>query len=167
MTATATALRRDGYAVLPGLIDPTLLGDFATQLDARLQPLGPGDPLARLRAGQPGIQQLRAAGYDSKAQHRLTHYPALATLMADLLSGEVWAQPRRFLRLAAPGPGPWATEPHQDYRYVQGAIDTLTAWVPLHELEAPAAVGQRRGGLPLAHRPLHSPADRPRRAHFP
>ncbi|MFI7020146.1 phytanoyl-CoA dioxygenase family protein [Streptomyces sp. NPDC050164] len=135
MTAAA-ALRRDGYAVMPGLIDPGLLGDFATQLDARLQPPGPGDPLTRLRASQPDVQQLRAAGYGSEAQHRLTHYPPLAAMMADLLGGEVWAQPRRFLRLVPPGPGPWATEPHQDYRYVQGAIDTLTAWIPLHDVPA-------------------------------
>ncbi|GAA2267922.1 hypothetical protein GCM10010232_70440 [Streptomyces amakusaensis] len=132
---TAAALRRDGYAVLPGLIPTRLLTDFAAQLTTRLTPPAPGDPLTRLRTGaRIDAQRLRAAGYACEAQHRLTHHGPLAELMAAVLGGPVWAQPRRFLRLVPPGPRVWATEPHQDYRYVQGAVDTLTAWIPLHEV---------------------------------
>ncbi|MGW5679633.1 phytanoyl-CoA dioxygenase family protein [Streptomyces sp. NPDC003860] len=136
---TVAALRRDGFAILPGLIDTALIDDFAAQLAARLHLPGGGTPIQRLRAWQPDDQQqiaLRTAGYDCDAQHQITHHPPLARLMAGLLGGEVWAQPRRFLRLVPPGPGEWATEPHQDYRYVQGATDTLTAWIPLHDVGA-------------------------------
>ncbi|CAM5592985.1 phytanoyl-CoA dioxygenase family protein [Streptomyces abikoensis] len=168
--AVAAALRADGYAVVRGLVPVYLLEDFGAQLAGRL--LAPGtlqpDPhrdagawsaaesgLARLRAWRPdqdGQIALRTAGYRSPAQHQIAHYPALAHLMADLLGGKVWVQPRRFLRLVAPGPDAYATEPHQDYRYVQGALDTLTAWIALHGVDADGSAlrvvpGSHRRGL--------------------
>lgn len=152
---TAAALRQQGYAVVPSLLDERLLDDLAAGLVSLLHPPGAGSPLKRLRAWSPRPEEqqtLRAAGYRIPALHRITRHPALAVLMAELLGAPVWAQPRRFLRLVAPGSGPYATEPHQDYRYVQGALDTLTVWIPLHPVRADESClrvvpGSHRTGL--------------------
>ncbi|RLU81109.1 hypothetical protein CTZ27_33245 [Streptomyces griseocarneus] len=129
------AIRRSGYAVVPSFIPPALLREFADELAGQLLPNQPGGSLRRLREWRPTSEEqlrLREAGYRTAAQHKLTHYRPLADLMAALLDGPVWAQPRRFLRLVAPSTDTYGTDPHQDYRYVQGAVDTLTAWIPLH-----------------------------------
>ncbi len=135
--AIAAALRQRGFEIVHGLIPTALLDDLAAELAEQVLPDGEGAPMDRLRAWRSdGDGQLRTAGYHCPAQHKITHCPPLTELMTDLLGGPVWAQPRRFLRLVAPSARPYGTEPHQDYRYVQGAVDTLTAWVPLHRVLA-------------------------------
>lgn len=153
MTGThAAELARDGYTVVRGLLPAALLGEFGQQLDAALDLPGPGTALDRIRSWRPTEQQhlaLRAAGYRTRAQHDIAHHPALAGLMAELLGGQVWVQPRQFLRLMYTVDRPWATEPHQDYRFVQGTVDTLTAWIGMHDVDAG---GSALRVLPGSHR---------------
>jgi ectoine hydroxylase-related dioxygenase (phytanoyl-CoA dioxygenase family) len=66
--------------------------------------------------------------------HKLSRPPVLYKIIELLLGSDIFVQPRKFLRLAPPGKA-FETEPHQDYRYVQGSVDTLTVWIPLHDVD--------------------------------
>src|SRR5262249_20832146 len=66
-----------------------------------------------------------------EAFHRLAHAPALFGVARALLGDDVFAHPRRLLRTIWPGARALTTPPHQDFLYIRGAADTITAWVPL------------------------------------
>jgi hypothetical protein len=93
--------------------------------------------------------------------HRLGHSPELVdTVRALLQEADLLVHPRKIARVNFPSSDFATTAPHQDYVFVQGSTDVITAWVPL------GAVDRERGGLKLlpgshtgalrATRPSHS-----------
>jgi hypothetical protein len=60
--------------------------------------------------------------------------PAVVALVSQLLLDTVFLHPRWILRIVGDCDGPYATPPHQDYPFTQGAIDSLTCWIPLHDV---------------------------------
>lgn len=67
--------------------------------------------------------------------HRLSHVSKHRELLKNIFGSDVFVQPRKFCRIIYPlflAPKS-RTEAHQDYRYVQGEIDTLTNWIPLSD----------------------------------
>ena len=66
-----------------------------------------------------------------EAFHRLAYDPALFGVARALIGDDAFAHPRRLLRTIWPGEQALTTPPHQDFLYIRGAADTITAWVPL------------------------------------
>jgi ectoine hydroxylase-related dioxygenase (phytanoyl-CoA dioxygenase family) len=63
--------------------------------------------------------------------HRLAHDPALLAAMRLVIGADdLLAHPQKIARLSFPDPT-FFTAPHQDYRYIQGTADFVTAWLPL------------------------------------
>jgi ectoine hydroxylase-related dioxygenase (phytanoyl-CoA dioxygenase family) len=85
------------------------------------------------------ILAAREFAYSDICFHQLANEPNLLTgIMRVLNTTDLYVHPRRFIRIGFPhdlAPS-LTTARHQDYRYVQGAIDTLTAWIPLSPCEA-------------------------------
>lgn len=78
-----------------------------------------------------------------EAFHRLAHDPAITAVLDGIVGGDLLVHPRKIGRVSFPGCDLGLTPPHQDFPYIQGTPDTITAWVPLGAY----AVGQ--GGLRL------------------
>jgi ectoine hydroxylase-related dioxygenase (phytanoyl-CoA dioxygenase family) len=71
-----------------------------------------------------GIQRLESF-------HRLAHDPALVDAVRRVIGADdVLPHPQKIARLSFPDPT-FFTAPHQDYRYIQGTADFVTAWLPL------------------------------------
>lgn len=63
--------------------------------------------------------------------HRLAFSPGLLRLLEGLLGSPVVVHPAKIVRVIWPGLDELVTRPHQDFPYIQGSADTLTAWIPL------------------------------------
>lgn len=81
-----------------------------------------------------GIQRLQAF-------HELAHHPAVTKLMQQILDDPLLVHPRKIARTSLPKDDEY-TPPHQDYRLIQGSVDTLTCWVPLGD--CPVSLGSLR-----------------------
>ena len=68
--------------------------------------------------------------------HALAHHDALVAAIGRLLGDEVLVHPRKISRVTFPDNPFGTTPPHQDYRFIQGTPDVITAWVPLGDLTA-------------------------------
>lgn len=80
------------------------------------------------------ILKAREMAYRTPCFHELSNQVHLLTgLMRVLGASDLFVHPRRFIRIGLPhdlAPS-LTTALHQDYRYVQGAVNTLTLWIPL------------------------------------
>jgi hypothetical protein len=165
--ALRARLAEDGYVFLRSFLDRS------TVLDVRARVLGAlagegwlaegSDPAAAL----PGTPIRREAdehwwdGYSAIQRlepfHRLAHDPALVGLTGRLLDvDEVLVHPRKIGRVTYPASG-MPTPPHQDFPFIQGTVDVLTAWVPFGDYAVdfgPLRIlqGSHRDGY-LAHGP--------------
>jgi ectoine hydroxylase-related dioxygenase (phytanoyl-CoA dioxygenase family) len=73
--------------------------------------------------------------------NRLAHAPELLSVLRSILEEEVVVHGGKVPRIVFPNGLDHLTRPHQDFFYGQGAITTLTAWIPL-------------GACPREHGPL-------------
>ncbi len=97
---------------------PTATGSF----------LGRAELLASERAveeGSAGFFGAYTAIQSTEAFHALAIRPELLGLAERLLGEEAFAHPAHICRIAPPSPGANPTPIHQDYRFIQGCIDTL------------------------------------------
>jgi len=62
--------------------------------------------------------------------HRLAFDPALLAALTVLFGEAPMPHPQKIARISFPDPD-FFTAPHQDYRYIQGTADFVTAWLPL------------------------------------
>lgn len=158
----AAALRdrmtEDGYVFLRRALDPDRVlkvrRDVTSALAANWWLDFGSDPLEGVPAEPIRREgdQLWWGGYTAiqalESFHRLAHDPALVDLTAGLIGDEVLVHPRKIARISYPG-AEHPTPPHQDFPLIQGATDTITAWVPL------GAMDPELGGLrviPGSHR---------------
>lgn len=87
-----------------------------------------GPPLPEFHEFMQAFQQLEKL-------HTLPHAPALTAVVAAVLGvDEAFVHPRHILRLIFPRHNDFKTLPHQDWIHVQGAAETLTAWLPLGDV---------------------------------
>lgn len=71
--------------------------------------------------------------------HRLKLHPNVHGLMESIFNEPVLCLPMTIARIAFPRDNERATQPHQDWIYVQGSVDTISAWAPLGDV--PEEVG--------------------------
>lgn len=142
---------RDGYLFIEGLLDPAVVLQVRRAIIAALVPLGwlRPDPDPNLALPGPDVhidfEDDWWPGYTAMQSlecfHALAHAEPIVRTVGDLLGEEVLVHPRNIGRLTYPG-SDRATPPHQDFPLVQGAVDTLTAWVPLGD--CPVVLGGLR-----------------------
>ena len=96
---------------------------------------------AAVREGGPGYFDAYVGIQRLQPLHELAHHPALTRLMQDILDEPLLVHPRKIARTSLPKDDEY-TPPHQDYRLIQGSVDTLTCWVPLGD--CPASLGSLR-----------------------
>ena len=93
---------------------------------------------------EPAYQGVYNQLYSLPAFHALQHRSELSDLIGRLLAAPAMPQPRVIARVMFPKRVAHTTPAHQDFVPVQGAADTITAWIPLSDL-AP-----EMGGLEIA-----------------
>ncbi|MDP6357127.1 MAG: phytanoyl-CoA dioxygenase family protein [Planctomycetota bacterium] len=71
--------------------------------------------------------------------HRLKLHPSALSVMARIFEEEAFALPRSIARIAFPRDNDRITQPHQDWFYVRGSLDTISCWAPMGDI--PAEVG--------------------------
>ena len=152
----AARYRRDGYAVVPGVLGPAAVEGvlietdrlFALQL-RRLghQPAAYRDE-ATVRANMEALLQADVQAYLAAARHaaklaslqRLVSSPEIIALVAGLgiETPTIPSMPVLHIMgdtLKIPG-GYFGIAPHQDWPSIQGGLDTVTMWVPLMDVGA-------------------------------
>jgi hypothetical protein len=131
----------NGFAHVPGILDREIISELYQKVLNQLSRLnfcihGTNEfNSAQLSKSEltSGIVQARAFLEREPALHDLANTPLLLKIIGHILKSEVFVHPRRFLRVGLPDRlyPEETTAFHQDYRYVQGAVDTLTVWIPL------------------------------------
>lgn len=145
-------LASEGYLFFPGLLPAPVVDDVRRQIarilaDSHWTAPGssPDELLASDRAveeGSAGFFGAYTAIQSTEAFHALAIRPELIGLAGRLLGEKAFAHPAHICRIAPPSPGANPTPIHQDYRFIQGSIDTLTTWLPLSA--APPEIGGLR-----------------------
>jgi hypothetical protein len=153
-TALRTRLATDGYLFFRGLLPVDVVTDVHEQLarilydsDWLARDADPGELVASGRAveeGSAGFFGAYRAIQSTLAFHELAVRPELIGLASRLLGEEAFAHPAHICRIAPPSPGANPTPIHQDYRFIQGCVDTLTTWLPLSAAGDRWAPGVRR-----------------------
>lgn len=149
--ALRARLGQDGYLFFRGLLPvedvrAVRRGVFDTLSDAGwLAPEAtvdaPVPSAAAVREGGQGYVDAYVGIQRLQVFHELAHHPAVTTLMAAILDDPLLVHPRKIARTSLPKDDEY-TPPHQDYRLIQGSVDTLTCWVPLGD--CPASLGSLR-----------------------
>lgn len=93
-----------------------------------------GHPDRACESPEPEYLRTYHALYHEEVVHELAAHSELVRLAERLIGGPVLRHPRVVGRLQFPGTNERATPPHQDHLQVQGTPDTLTFWVPLHDI---------------------------------
>lgn len=161
--ATTTATIRDqiveeGYAFLPGLLDRDEVAAVRSEALAALGSHGwlaeGSDPADGLAGATPRFWSDESwwPGYEAliglESFNRLAHAPALQQVMRSIVGDDLFVMPMKIARVTWPGSA-YPTPPHQDFFFVRGAADVITAWVPLGD--CPPTMGGLRV-LPGSHR---------------
>lgn len=150
--ALRARLTEEGYLFFRGLLPRDVVDDARTRIARILYDSNwlapdsaPDELLASDRAveeGSPGFFGAYTAIQSTEAFHQLAVRPELLALAERLLGEPSFAHPAHICRIAPPSPGANPTPIHQDYRFIQGCIDTLTTWLPLSA--APPEIGGLR-----------------------
>ncbi len=153
--AVRSRLDRDGYLFVRGLLPPPVVEDLRQHFVTVLRDAGwiaanapATDQTADLSAftvePEPAYQKVYNQLYSLPAFHALQHRSELSDLIGRLLDAPVMPQPRVIARVMFPKRVAHTTPAHQDFVPVQGAADTITAWIPLSDLVP------EMGGLEIA-----------------
>lgn len=129
----------EGHLFLRRAVDPELVMDVRARILDALAELGWLAPETRPAEAVPGPARREGDdgwwdGYTAiqslERFHELAHDAAIVGAVGEVLGEEVLVHPRKIARVTYPGTA-WPTPPHQDFPLIQGAIDTVTAWLPL------------------------------------
>lgn len=134
----------DGYLFLRGLIAASPLDELAAAVvrimdDLDLPDAGP-EVLERFKT-------TRVAFYTDLQKlevfHAPSHDPRLLQVMRAIVGEDAFVHPQRLFRTVLPNIPELVTPPHQDYAYIRGTEQTVTAWIPVRRCAAD------QGGLRL------------------
>ena len=130
----------DGYLFLPGLLDAGTVRRVRAEVLERLAAHGwlrEGAPAEEARPSeQPRIHPHEGwwDGYRAilslESFNRLAHDEALTSVMRRIVGDDLLVMPIKIARVTWPDTN-YPTPPHQDFFFLRGTPDALTAWVPL------------------------------------
>jgi hypothetical protein len=155
--ALCQRIREDGFLFFPGLLDSAVVDGVRADVTEVLADQGwlapDTDPLDAVpgptprKPGDDGWFDAYTRVIGAESFNRLPHSPALASVARNILGPDTIAQPMKIARITYPG-SQYPTPPHQDFFFVRGTPDVLTAWIPLGD--CPADMGGLRV-LPGSH----------------
>lgn len=150
--ALRTRLADEGYLFFRGLLPDDVVTDVRARIARVLydahwldRDADPDALVASDRAveeGSPGFFGAYTAIQSTQAFHELAYRGELLELASAVLGEPAFGHPAHICRIAPPSPGASPTPIHQDYRFIQGCVDTLTTWLPLGA--APPEIGGLR-----------------------
>jgi hypothetical protein len=141
-TSLRDEVRTRGFAVLPAVLpaaDVAAVRDTIAAVYDRhgwLDPASTGDrlvPAGRRRDGVPGWWRFVQDIQSLESFHRLAHHPALGKAVESVVGRRPLNHPRRHLTPV--NPRFWVPA-HQEYTYIQGTVDFVTAFVPFTDFPA-------------------------------
>lgn len=142
-------IRRDGYLFIRGLLPREDVLDVRRRIlqfcaeEGWLRPgTNPMDGLtdhAPLVEGEPAWLPVYEKIQRCEQFHKLKMHPNVRKVAEAIFDERVVALPMTIARVAFPRDNARATQPHQDWIYVQGSMDTLSCWAPLGDV--PVEVG--------------------------
>ncbi len=150
---------REGFAVVRGLVPPTLVDAVRERVHAMVTKGG----LVRKRSADDSVFALASAPPDvgkfntrqfvsrlamSRPYQSLVNYTLQALRPVTGPAWPIQADHGRWLRVGLPEGGNRRMPPHQDIYYLPGAEKFLTVWVPLHR--CPKELGSLRV-VPRSH----------------
>ncbi|WP_086829504.1 phytanoyl-CoA dioxygenase family protein [Allokutzneria sp. NRRL B-24872] len=146
--ALRARMSEDGYLYFPGLLPREHVTGVRADIAAVLRDsrwLAPDSEPDELRASDRVVEEggstffgMYSAVQATQSFHELSERAELRDLAQRLLGEEVFCHPMHIARVTAPTPRATPTPAHQDYRLIQGAVDTLTMWIPLADCPADA-----------------------------
>jgi hypothetical protein len=164
-TGLRDQVRARGYAVLPRLLPDSEVArvrDAVTAVYDQHGWLAPGEhgeagpaPDGSRRDGVPGWWRFIQDVQSLEAFHRLAHHPALTGATSAVLGSRPVNHPRRHLTPVNPG---FWVPPHQEFTYIQGTPDFITAFVPLTTFAADECALRLATTFERAVRPLRRTA---------
>lgn len=144
-------LAEDGYLFFRGLLPVDDVATVRAGVASALTEAGwiadgssddrPVPTPAAVREGAEGYLDAYVGIQRLQPFHELAHHASVTALMRDILGEQLLVHPRKIARTSLPQDDEY-TPPHQDYRLIQGTVDTLTCWVPLGD--CPASLGSLR-----------------------
>lgn len=123
------AFSANGFIRVRDAVPPVVLETASSAVERFLR-----SPLRR--ASLPGSRLREVAEFMASAREieQLVMADPIVSVIRRLLGEDIFLHPRWILRVVQRGYGGFASPPHQDFPFTQGAIDTLTCWVPLHDV---------------------------------
>lgn len=149
--AMRARLASDGYLFFRGLVDPSRVAavreDFFSVLDqsgwltrdATVERPLP-TPVA-VREGGEGYFKPYVGIQSLQSFHELGHDEAILGVVGRIFDEPVLAHPRKIARTSLPHDDEY-TPPHQEYRLIQGSVDSMTVWLPIGD--CPVSLGALR-----------------------
>jgi ectoine hydroxylase-related dioxygenase (phytanoyl-CoA dioxygenase family) len=144
-------LAEEGYVFLRGLLPTEAVEQVRQGVHAALEGAdwlaeesslqAPVPTAAAVREGRPGYFDAYCRIQRLQPFHELAHHPAVLAVMDGIVGEPLLVHPRKIARTSLPNDDEY-TPPHQDYRLIQGSVDTLTCWVPLGD--CPVSLGSLR-----------------------
>jgi len=142
--ALAERLKHDGYLFIRELVPADVIENVGRQfLDVVAQGgwLDPDFPKDARIANknvicadpEPEFLEVFRHFYLSQDSHALKHHPNIIGLFERIFGEEVLVHPLFVARNIFPQNEKLTTRPHQDYVHIQGATETMTVWLPLHD----------------------------------
>lgn len=123
--------RRDGFLVCRQMVPLDALEACARWLSGLL-----GCDIRRADPPTSRVREISRAMAQSEAVREMVTSAPVVNIVYELLEHEVFLHPRWIVRVVGDGPTLYAMPPHQDFPFTQGAVDTLTCWIPLHAVDA-------------------------------
>lgn len=162
--ALRARLASDGYLFFRGLLDParvaTVRSDFFSVLDQSGW-IAPGatvdEPVptsVAVREGGEGYFKPYVEIQSLQSFHELAHDEAILGVVDRIFGEPLLVHPRSIARTSLPHDDEY-TPPHQEYRLIQGSVDSMTVWVPIGD--CPVSLGALRM-LSGSHRAGLAPA---------
>ena len=145
-------LAQDGYLYLKGLLDPAPLEAVRQQMLGvlRADGWGHGDDERANDAAfcvepEPTYCSTYAKIYELQAMHTMPHSADILDVIERVLDAPATVQPSVITRIIFPGHEEMTTPPHQDFIFIQGSSDVLTAWIPYADTEETGGLGLYAG----------------------
>lgn len=137
-------MRKDGYLYFRHLIDSERVGDVRDRVLNLLNThrwLDASAPQAEAKCGteaptpgpDPRFAALHHAIQSLETFHLLPHAENVLELLGRLLGGKVFVHPRKISRVTLPKAQTDTVPVHQDYTYIGGTVNFLSAWIPLKD----------------------------------
>lgn len=127
----------DGYLILRKVIDRSELDAIEAWLLGQVVHRDPGARPQTLREWQPSSSdraRLQRTLYSCPAFRAVASSDRLLAAMQGIFGEPAFLHPRRFMRVVTANPDGYVMDPHQDHAYTQGSEQTVTGWIPLHDV---------------------------------